>query len=194
MNKKSALLLLLVFTTTSSLTALNSVLADSVDKTEPTSVEGTRTQKASMPIASVGVVDGKIYAIGGEAASGDPTDANQMYDPETDTWQTDASMPTARNNAKATVANGLIYVVGGSSNATINEAYNPETATWSSKEAVMYIEETNQTTEIYKVTRLGDSTVVSLDGEMYWIGTLWDPTKGNIRTNFMLTYNQANDS
>ena len=59
--------------------------------------EGTWTTKTNMPTAryvvSSSVVDGKIYALGGDA--GDRASRVEAYDPLTDTWTRKASMPMA---------------------------------------------------------------------------------------------------
>src|SRR5690242_15221774 len=60
---------------------------------------GSWTTKASMPTSryglSVGVVNGILYAIGGDTING-PSNTVEAYDPATDTWSAKASMPTAR--------------------------------------------------------------------------------------------------
>jgi N-acetylneuraminic acid mutarotase len=54
-------------------------------------------QKANMPTARWGViaatVSNKIYAFGGQIATGAGTGANEMYDPATNVWATKASLP-----------------------------------------------------------------------------------------------------
>ena len=63
--------------------------------------EETWTRKADMPTVRSGfatcLVNGKIYAIGGEVERfgnlSIPT--VEMYDPKTDTWERKADMPTA---------------------------------------------------------------------------------------------------
>lgn len=95
---------------------------------------------------------GKIYVIGG--ASMHPgsketfihparphraVDANEVYDPATDTWEKRSPMPTARNHAAAGMANNKIYVIGGrvgaafitrGSSVNIVEEYDPATDQW----------------------------------------------------------------
>ena len=98
-------------------------------------------------------VGGKIYVIGG--ASVHPgsketaihprrphrsVDANEMYDPATNTWQTRSSMPTARNHAAIGMVNNKIYVIGGrvgaafmttpASATDLVEEYDPATDQW----------------------------------------------------------------
>jgi len=82
------------------------------------------------------VVDGKIYAIGGVAASA--MKRVEAYDPATDTWAAKADMPTARTFKGTSAVDGQIYVIGGESYwggptlATV-EAYDPVTDTWTRK-------------------------------------------------------------
>ncbi|MFB0537678.1 MAG: kelch repeat-containing protein [Anaerolineae bacterium] len=105
-------------------------------------VEGTWTRKADMPTArlcpSTGVVDGKIYAIGGgRFITGPYLSTVEVYDPATDTWTRKADMPTARNGLAAAVVNGKIYVIGGDLSAGVSgatvEEYDPATDTWTRK-------------------------------------------------------------
>jgi hypothetical protein len=90
---------------------------------------------------AVAVANGKIYAIGGY--NGNYLEVNKMYNPETDTWITKKSMPTARTGAAVAVFNNKIYVIGGNiaeSNPSysgytgITEVYDPVTDTWEAKE------------------------------------------------------------
>jgi N-acetylneuraminic acid mutarotase len=92
---------------------------------------------------SGGVVNGKIYLIGGRLASmsvatGSTTDIVEEYDPATDRWGfLKLRMPTPRDSTVAGVYQGRIYVAGGQSITAINnsvsralEAYDPATNTW----------------------------------------------------------------
>jgi N-acetylneuraminic acid mutarotase len=79
----------------------------------------------------VGVVDGKIYAIGGFVANGVATGANEVYDPATDTWETKSSMPTLRPYFALAVYKGKIYCIG--STGGTNEVYDPVTDTWETR-------------------------------------------------------------
>jgi len=109
--------------------------------------------------AVAGVVNGKIYVIGGASTvpgatnpSIHPTIAHRVlgtveeYDPEANTWRARANMPTPRNHTAAGVVNGKIYVIGGrigaafvgaSTNLAAVEAYDPATDTWSGPLAKM---------------------------------------------------------
>jgi hypothetical protein len=74
--------------------------------------------KADMPTArssfATGVVNGKIFAMGGLATGNNHLSAVEEYDPATDTWTPKAGMPIARSMMTASVVNGKIYVIGGS--------------------------------------------------------------------------------
>ena len=113
-----------------------------LDKTEgiqPT----TWKSLASMPtarslLAAVTGADGRIYAIGGENASG-RLDTVEVYDPNTNKWTKAAPMPTARNHLAATLGpDNLIYAIGGVGGANIVEAYNPSTNKWTTVAPMPY--------------------------------------------------------
>ena len=120
----------------------------------------TWQRKADMPTrrsgVAVSVVNGKIYAIGGEEmkkkpwqmkkepwrkgwiyeAKGLPT--VEMYDPVTDTWTQKADMPTPRKT-RTCVVDGKIYAIGGlavgptvEKRGTLDtvEVYDPATDIW----------------------------------------------------------------
>ena len=104
-------------------------------------IEGAWTQKADMltPRAGVstGVVDGKIYAIGGAESSSVFLSTLEVYNPVTDTWTGKTEMPTARSSAAISVVNGKIYVMGGvigfATTTLAVEEYDPSTDTWAKK-------------------------------------------------------------
>jgi RNA polymerase sigma factor (sigma-70 family) len=104
--------------------------------------EGEWTKKADMPtpilLSSIAEVNGKIYVISGCSAWNVLSNANEKYDPITDTWEKMADIPMARLGATATVVNGKIYVIGGRmdnwqvSYPTV-QVYDPVTNTWEKK-------------------------------------------------------------
>ena len=65
----------------------------------------------------IGVVAGKIYAIGGtvDIQPEEPwrVDLVEVYDPATDTWAKRADMPTRRRAVKAAVIRDTLYAIGG---------------------------------------------------------------------------------
>jgi N-acetylneuraminic acid mutarotase len=95
------------------------------------------TARAQLGVA---VVNGKIYAIGGEntTATGSPNvlNVNEEYDPATNTWTTKEPMPTARHSFGIAVYQNKIYCIGGSVNGpylAVNEVYDPATDSWKTK-------------------------------------------------------------
>ncbi|MCY8879582.1 Kelch repeat-containing protein [Bacillus spizizenii] len=84
--------------------------------------------------ASSGVVDGKIYVIGGGTEKpGNYGNQTFVYDPKTNEWTRKADMPTARGGAASVTVDGKIYVLGGMSNdGAVNtiEAYDPKKDAW----------------------------------------------------------------
>jgi N-acetylneuraminic acid mutarotase len=103
---------------------------------------------------------GKIYVIGGASmhpGSKEPfvhparphrtLGTNEVYDPNTNSWETRSLMPTARNHAAAGMVNNKIYVIGGRIGAVfitgggrgvdIVEEYDPATDQWGTLKAPM---------------------------------------------------------
>jgi N-acetylneuraminic acid mutarotase len=103
--------------------------------------------RSTMPTArshaAVGVVNSKIYVIGGRVGatnvtSGSNTNVVEVYDPSVDSWgAAGLRMPTARSGHGWATYKGKIYVAGGEIYdshvfATIRavEGYDPATNTW----------------------------------------------------------------
>jgi N-acetylneuraminic acid mutarotase len=115
----------------------------------------TWTYKKPMPTPrydfGIAVYQNKIYCIGGSSSGGYFSNesikgVNEVYDPETDTWEIKEPIPTPRRGLGANVVNGKIYFIGGyvpdSSSSTgfsvlsLNEVYDPETDSWTMKAKV----------------------------------------------------------
>lgn len=86
---------------------------------------------------AVAVLDGKLYAIGGER-DGVPLATASVYDPATNAWAALPSLPEPRASLAAAGANGKLYVLGGTAGggvaappglATLS-IYDPATRQW----------------------------------------------------------------
>lgn len=100
--------------------------------------------KAPMPVGlhhvGIGVVDKRLYVIGGYTKSGftvwNPVATVYAYDPATDRWTERASMPTARGALSVTEHEGKLYAIGGYDRKTNNaqvEVYDPILNTWTTR-------------------------------------------------------------
>ncbi|MCL2291805.1 MAG: hypothetical protein FWC30_01870 [Candidatus Bathyarchaeota archaeon] len=142
----------------------------------------TWTTKSSMPTSrssfGIATYQGKIYCIGGEGGSfedGMVTGVNEVYDIATDTWETKASMTTARGNLCANLVNGKIYLIGGSKPLNwmdltplpnVNEVYDIASDTWSSRTpspvAVSSYVSAVVDDKIYVISQVSESIMLTL--------------------------------
>lgn len=102
----------------------------------------TWTTKAPMPTARfclvAVVVDGLLHCIGGTPGTvfdQEPTAVHEVYDPDTDTWETRTELPVALSGSGAAEIGGRIYLVGGVTDLPRSLAYeyDPSTGRWYSK-------------------------------------------------------------
>jgi N-acetylneuraminic acid mutarotase len=117
----------------------NERLLSTVEEYDPST--DTWTTKSDMPTARFGlstcVVNGKIYAIGGDSWPSAVRSAVEEYDPATDTWTRKTDMPTGRDYLATVAVDEKIYAIGGtlsySSGFFTVEVYDPATDTWTTK-------------------------------------------------------------
>jgi len=114
--------------------------------------EDSWATKAAMQVErsrlGVAVVNGKIYAIGGDDVYlsgncltaygyyGKVLNTTEEYDPLSDTWTFKAFMPTPRCSFGVAVYQNKIYCIGGKASdgvTGVNEVYDPATDTWETK-------------------------------------------------------------
>jgi N-acetylneuraminic acid mutarotase len=117
-------------------------------------------------LLATAVVNGKIYALGGDTFTNGAiyTNINEQYDPATNTWSTKSSAGfSGRRGHAAAEANGRIYVLGGSNSGGLMSAideYNPETNSWSTKSS------TGFTPRIVPVAAVVNGKIYTLGGEV----------------------------
>lgn len=127
-------------------------------------------EKARMPTArkeaGVGVIDGKLYVVGGRDGDYQLLSVMEAYDPATDSWTTLAPLPTLRSTSNVAVLNGLLYVVGGFSQATVPaglvttvESYDPRTNMWTTRASL---------------PKVASGVATVLDGVLYFVGVNGD--------------------
>ncbi|ODS41139.1 MAG: hypothetical protein A7315_02135 [Candidatus Altiarchaeales archaeon WOR_SM1_79] len=138
-----------------------------VEEYDPATDTWTRKKDMPTPRWSLGtcVVDGMIYAIGGNIQYPNIASAVEVYDPSTDNWTKKTSMPTARYSLATSSVNGTIFAFGGwrASGGDWGdpmykkvEAYDPITDTW-----------TPRTDMPFEIALL---STVRLNGKIYLIG------------------------
>jgi len=99
---------------------------------------GTPLPKGRTQLEAV-LLDGLIYAIGGNRADGDSnpsTNIVEIYDPGLDSWMDGPPLPDSRASMVAVVRQGKIYVIGGTDNWASSNAvdttfvYDPSSGAW----------------------------------------------------------------
>ena len=78
------------------------------------------------------VLDGKLYAVGGQDAFYDVLSSVERYDPATNAWEAVAPMGTARWGLAVAVLDGKLYAVGGRGGGVLSsvERYDPALGAW----------------------------------------------------------------
>lgn len=125
------------------------------------------------------VLNEKIYVLGGAPAGISVLSSMEMYDPATNVWTTEASMPVARYALAAASVNGVIYAIGGTTavngQGPINAlaVYDPVTNLWNSTvpstPATLTAGTAGQTLAPLPTGRWGLHAVV-IDGLIYAVG------------------------
>jgi N-acetylneuraminic acid mutarotase len=154
MDKKATLLLILF------LTASCAVASKPVSASSPNTWASKTPMNVARAYLGVSVVNGKIYAIGGDegseignclygtSMSSNVVNITEEYDTTLDEWVSKSQMPTARARFGTAVYRDMVYCIGGYSGAVVfigpesynwkteyydmgaNEVYDPATDTW----------------------------------------------------------------
>jgi N-acetylneuraminic acid mutarotase len=160
------------------------ITGNSTEEYDPAT--GKWTSKKAMPTSrnhfAVAAFQDKIYVMGGINGSvvglhwAIPvvTGINEVYYPETDTWETKASMPTPRSSSRANVVGEKMYLLGGAAQvplgtllpsgnpSNLNEVYDPSNDSWTSRSPM-------PTTVSHFISAV-------VDNKIYLIGGVWaDP-------------------
>ncbi|MCH9027051.1 MAG: hypothetical protein IIA05_08055 [Proteobacteria bacterium] len=86
---------------------------------------------AARTALGVGVIDGLLYAVGGNDGVGANLDLLEAYDRVTDVWTTQTPIPTARSQHGTAVIGNQLYVMGGASTVLLSsmEVFTPDACT-----------------------------------------------------------------
>jgi len=152
----------------------------------------TWVEKAPMPTSrdglGVAAFQGKIYCFGGRNVSKDYSisiNVTEVYDTETNSWETKTPNPTARSGLQASEVGGKIYLIGGwieSESSSITEKsaqveiYDPVTDTWATGSPIP--------------TAVAGYASAVLDGKIYVISGV---ASGSTRTNLTQIYDPKTD-
>ncbi|WP_240792651.1 Kelch repeat-containing protein [Bacillus pumilus] len=151
---------------------LHSVKADTVEWKEQADLPEARVG------ASSGVVDGKIYVIGGQGPTQrQGADQTFVYDPEKNEWSSKTSMPTPRYGAATAILNDQIYVIGGMSTDGVVktvEVYNTKNDSWEKLEDIP-LETKVSPYRIYASSVKGKILVVTKEGNYQMKTYSYDP-------------------
>ena len=103
-----------------------------------------------------GIVDNKIYCIGGYNSN--YLNNNECYDTKSNTWTTKKEMITKRDSLTSSVVDNKIYCIGGSNGNYLNnnECYDTNSNTWTTKKEM--------------TTNRRELTSNTVDNKIYCIG------------------------
>ena len=102
---------------------------------------GTWRLGASLPVfrqeLATGVLDGKVYVLGGYDENRSSTDTVEVYNPSTNTWTSVHPLPFRVNHNAAAVAEGKLYSFGAEAGQTF--VYNPTNNSWVARASSHYM-------------------------------------------------------
>ena len=95
---------------------------------------------------AVALLDGKIYVVGGYPSTRISVDTVQVYDIKSDSWRLTTRYPTTINHSSAVGLDGVLYVIGGQTNAggrstkslytSAVHTHDPKTGKWTARAAM----------------------------------------------------------
>ena len=102
---------------------------------------GTWELRAPMPVLrqelATGVLDGKVYVLGGYDENRRSTATVEVYNPATNTWTSAHPLPFPVNHNAAAVAGGKLYSFGAGAGQTF--VYNPSNNSWTARASSHYV-------------------------------------------------------
>ena len=102
---------------------------------------GTWQTRAPMPLSrqelATGILNGKLYVLGGYYLGFMSTATVQVYDPTTNTWTLAHPLPYVVNHNAAAVAAGNLYSFGAGAGETF--VYNPNNNSWVARASSHYV-------------------------------------------------------
>jgi N-acetylneuraminic acid mutarotase len=102
---------------------------------------GTWELRAPMPVLrqelATGVLDGKVYVLGGYDENRSSTATVEVYNPATNTWTSAHPLPFPVNHNAAAVAGGKLYSFGAGAGQTF--VYNPSNNSWVARASSHYV-------------------------------------------------------
>ena len=102
---------------------------------------GTWELRAPIPVLrqelATGVLDGKVYVLGGYDENRSSTATVEVYNPATNTWTSAHPLPFPVNHNAAAVAGGKLYSFGAGAGQTF--VYNPSNNSWVARASSHYV-------------------------------------------------------
>jgi hypothetical protein len=177
----------------------------------PTTDSWSNSTELRLPVAEAALsaitVNGKIYVMGGEftgLATPIPYGINEVYDPNSNTWNTLASMPSATVGFAMTAVGDKIYVMGGANPGAVFEpsrGYSNETQIYDILTNIWSFGSPIPVTTSYSVAAA--TTGVFASTRIYYIAgptQIYDPETGNwsigatVPTTYVQTLATLNDT
>jgi N-acetylneuraminic acid mutarotase/glucose/arabinose dehydrogenase len=132
---------------------------------------GTWATKAPMPTGTLdggsGALNGRLYVVGGKTSATNRVTTMRVYDPETNSWSTGASVPgPAREDIAVAAHDGQLYAFGGADSSAFLASsstaarYDPVSDTWS------------DTAVADMVSPVTGAAAISWNGKLYVLGGL----------------------
>src|SRR2546423_12684555 len=102
---------------------------------------GTWQTRAPMPVSrqelATGVLNGKVYVVGGYDADAHSTATVQVYNPTTDTGTLAQALPIAVNHNAAAVAGGEIFNLRAGGGGKV--CFDPKNKSWAARTSSHYM-------------------------------------------------------